>query len=381
MPAQAQHAMLPKATHDERSRQEYAKSMRAYVTETLTPGNRTIYDKHVVPAYLRTHNHPPETRKDVRESMLREPYHQTWSAMMRTTQELMWDSIGDSVERQLGDLMEAAKSNGGAKGSLTLDPALKLPNYVTAVDIHCMPGNYTSDLGPDDVFAGALYDRGVYIYMMGGMGPYNAATGESLINYLNKEYPKFRPARILDMGCAVGHSTLPYVYAYPAAEVHAIDVGAAMLRYGHGRAEAFGKAVHFSQQNAEHTNFPDGHFDLIVSHIALHETSNRAVRNMMRESRRLLAPGGLALHLEVPPFYDKDPFDQYLTDWDTHFNAEPFIGTLHDLSREDLMREAGFAASEVICEDIPMQVYMDGSGGNYSHHVGPNLCVFGGSKD
>lgn len=380
MPSQAQHAMLPKATHDEHSRQEYAKSMRAYVTGTLTPGNRVIYDGRVLPAYMRSHNHPPETRKEVREGMLAEPYHQVWSAMMRTTQEMMWDSIGDSIERQLGDLVETAKPNGRTKGSLTLDPKLKMPPYLTAVDIHCMPGNYTADLCEDDVFAGALYDRGVGIYMMGGMGPYNAGTGETLIAHLKKEYPGFRPARILDMGCAVGHSTLPYVDAYPDAEVHAIDVGAAMVRYAHGRAESLGKAVHFSQQDAEHTNFPDGHFDLIVSHIFLHETSNRAVRNMMSESRRLLAPGGLALHLEVPPFYDKDPYDQYLTDWDTHFNAEPFVGTLHDLSREELMGEAGFASAEIIVEDIPMQAYVVGGGGNYSHHVGPNLCVFGGRK-
>jgi SAM-dependent methyltransferase len=380
MPTQAQHAVLPKATHDENARQEYAKSMRAYVTGTLTPGNRVIYERRALPAFLRTHNYPPETRKEVRDVMLREPYHQVWSAMMRTTQEMMWDSIGDSIERQLGELVETAKPNGRAKGSLTLDGDLKMPRYVTAVDIHCMPGNYTGDLCEDDVFAGALYDRGVYLYMMGGMGPYNASTGETLIGYMKTEHPAFRPARILDIGCSVGHSTLPYVDAFPEAEVHAIDVSAAMVRYAHGRAEALGKAVHFAQQNAEHTNYPGGHFDLIVSHIMLHETSNRALRNIMRESRRLLAPGGLALHLEVPAFGGKAPFDQYLTDWDTHFNAEPFIGTLHDLPREDLMREAGFGGGEIIVADVPIQIYADGGGGNYSHHVGPNMCVFGGRK-
>ncbi|MCL6753034.1 methyltransferase domain-containing protein [Nostoc sp. CCCryo 231-06] len=61
---------------------------------------------------------------------------------------------------------------------------------------------------------------------------------------------------------SIGNSTLPYVDGFPDAEVHAIDVGAPMLRYAHARAESLGKRVHFSQQNAEQTNFPDESFDL-----------------------------------------------------------------------------------------------------------------------
>ena len=34
-----------------------------------------------------------------------------------------------------------------------------------------------------------------------------------------------------------------------------------MLRYGHARAEAMGATIHFSQQNAECTDFADGSFD------------------------------------------------------------------------------------------------------------------------
>ena len=170
-------------------------------------------------------------------------------------------------------------------GSLTLNPNVGLPPYLTAVDIHCMPGNYTTELAEDDVFAGALYDRGVYVYFMGGLGSYNQVVGEQLLAYINQSQPGFQPKRILDMGCSVGHSTLPYTAAYPEAEIHAIDVGAAMLRYAHGRAESLGCKVHFSQQNAEHTDFADESFDLVVSHIMMHETSNRAIRNIMQESR------------------------------------------------------------------------------------------------
>ena len=42
------------------------------------------------------------------------------------------------------------------------------------------------------------------------------------------------------------------------ANVTGIDVGAALLRYAHGRAESMGAAVHFSQQDAEHTALGTG---------------------------------------------------------------------------------------------------------------------------
>jgi len=380
MSMQARHAMLPRTTHDEESRQIFMKSMREHVTGTVTAGNKTVYEGAAKKAFRREQGREPASRQEVRKLMAGQPYHQYWSAFMRTTQEMMWDSIGDTLDRERDDLQARARRNEKGKGTLRLDPNLALPRYVTAVDIHCMPGNYTTDIAPDDVTAGALYDRGVYLYMMGGMGKTNELCGTTLIDHLKASYPDFKPKRILDMGCAVGHSTVPYVDAYPGAEVHGIDVGAPMVRYAHARAEGMGKPVHFSQQNAEHTDFPDQSFDLIVSHIALHETSSKAMRNIMKECRRLLRPGGMALHLEVPPFEDKDPFDQYLTDWDTHYNAEPFIGTLHDTDLRKLMTDAGFGHNEIIMDMVPVYVKQDDGNGNFTHHVGGVFMAHGGKR-
>ncbi len=380
MSLQAHHPMLPQPTHDEESRQIFMKSMREHVTGTVTAGNKTIYEGAAKKTFERAQGRAPRTRQEVRKAMIAEPYHQYWSAFMRTTQEMMWDSVGATVARTIDDLNGRAKKRGRTKGTLRLNPNLPLPRYVTAVDIHCMPGNYTTDAAPDDASAGALYDRGVYLYMMGGMGTHNESCGATLVGHLQAYYADFAPRRILDMGCAVGHSTLPYVDAFPDAEVHAVDVGAPMLRYAHARAEGLGKTVHFSQQNAEHTDFPDRSFDLIVSHIALHETSSKAMKNIMAESRRLLRPGGMALHLEVPPFEGKDPFEQYLTDWDTHYNAEPFIGTLHDFDLRQVMQDAGFGHNEVIMDTIPVHVSTDDGNGNYTHHVGGYLLAHGGKR-
>jgi ubiquinone/menaquinone biosynthesis C-methylase UbiE len=104
--------------------------------------------------------------------------------------------------------------------------------------------------------------------------------------------------------------------------------------------------------NAEHTSFPDGHFDMVVSHILLHETSWSALRNIFAECYRLLSPGGYMMHAEVPQYEGLDPFTQFMLDYDTYYNNEPFWGAMHDTDLLELAREVGFAAENVFTEFV-----------------------------
>lgn len=354
MNQQFKHALLPVTTHDELARQNFMQSLKAYIVKQMSPGNKVIYEKVAKPQFEQEHQRPPKNRHEIRQAMLNEPYYRWWSALRRTQQEMMWESVNSSVERQIPELIERANDKGGEWGSLTLDPDFKIPAYQTAVDIHCMPGGYHSEFIEDDVTVGAIYDRGAYLYGMGWLGPLNDDVGLSIVyNYLKTEYPDFQPAKILDMGCSVGHSTLPYVDAYPDAEVHAIDIGAPMLRYAHARAEDLGKRVHFSQQNAERTNFPDESFDLVVSHILLHEMPTPAIRKVMHECYRLLAPGGMMIHGESPLYRDMDAFTAFMSDWLTANNNEPFWSAMRDLDLMAVATEAGFEADNVIQTFVP----------------------------
>ncbi|MHC5824630.1 MAG: class I SAM-dependent methyltransferase, partial [Nostoc sp.] len=309
MAEQFQHAMLPQPTHDELARQNFVQSLNVHIFRNISPGNKVIYEKLAEPKFEEQHQRPPLNRYEIQEVMQHEPYYRWASALKRINQEILWDAVNSSVDRQLPELIERAKDKGGELGTLTLDPNFQIPTHQKAVDIHCMPGGYHSEFTDDDVAAGATYDRGAYVYGVGWLGPLNDDMGLSIVqNYLLAEFPNFRPQKILDMGCSIGNSTLPYVDGFPDAEVHAIDVGAPMLRYAHARGESLGKRVHFSQQNAEQTNFPDESFDLVVSHILLHEIPPPAVRKVMQESYRLLAPGGMMLHLEAPLYHHMDVY-------------------------------------------------------------------------
>ena len=361
MNQQNDHPMLPKADHNELARQDFVFSLKQFVADELASGNRALYQGRVKPALEKEHGRGPN-RHEIRRRLATEPYHQMISSMKRTIQEFTWDSTGESIERQLAALIATAKATRTREkllGSLRLDRDLEIPRYLSAVDIHAMPGNYHTELTEDDVFAGALYDRGVYLFSLGGSGPSHQNYGLSLVSFVKERFPDLKPKRILDMGCTVGFSTIPYVDAFPAAEVHAIDLGAPLLRYAHARAELAGKAVHFSQQNAENTDFDDGSFDLIVSTGVLHETSGKAMPRIMKECFRLLRPGGLMVHGEDPQYSDADPYNAALHDWGTHYNNEPFMSTMHEADLVQLAVDAGFKRAnsfpQIVVRDTPSQ--------------------------
>ena len=96
--------------------------------------------------------------------------------------------------------------------------------------------------------------------------------GKQVADWVKATYPKMKPMRILEMGCTIGQSTVAWKEAFPDAEVYGIDVAGPSLRYAHARAEALGRGIAYSQQDATKTNFPDGFFDIVASHAMIHET-------------------------------------------------------------------------------------------------------------
>ena len=336
------HKALPTTSHDELARQHFVRSFKEHLVTDLHPGLKSAYEKRAKGKFVAEHQREPESIQEVGQVMRQDAHYQAWSSLLRTSQEMMWSSTQIPVQRAIQDLAKQAAET-PAVGSLRLNPDLKIPAYHTAVDIHCQPGGYHTEYIENDVSQGAIYDRGVYIYAMGQMGVDNADMGDSTVAWLKEEHPEFKPSRILDMGCAVGHSTLPYVTGFEHAEVDAIDVAAPMLRYAHARASSKDLAVHFSQQNAELTDFEDNSFDLVVSHILLHETSSAAIKNVIKECYRVLKPGGMMLHVETPPYEGMEPFDTFIFDWDSENNNEPFWRKSHLLDLDALARDSGFS--------------------------------------
>jgi len=342
---QEQHAVLPSATLDEAARQSFINQLGKHVLNEVTPGNKADYEKNVLPAFRRAHGRAPADRHEIRKEMLRRPYYQMTSSFQRTIQEMMWNSVDESIQRQLPELIERAARIGKASklGSLALDPAFEIPAYIKHNDNHATPGGYSADLLPGDVTAGALYDRGGFIYTQGLFGPRMDGIGKAAALMVRQTQPDLRPKKILEIGCTAGGSTGGLAMMFPDAEVHAIDVGAALLRYAHARAQSLGLAIHFHQMSGEALTFAEGSFDLVCCLATLHETSRGAVFNIFKQARRVLKPGGLFLCSELPPYKGVDAWTQFVRDWDTYNNNEPFWGAVHDLELKEAAVAAGFA--------------------------------------
>ena len=363
------HAVFPQSAHDDTARFDFLANLNGYLSTRLSPKVRESWEKRVKPAFEQREGRAPENRHEVRKAMASDSVYQTWSALRRNTMEMRQQAGRGMVLRQLGPLIDKVRQINDSSPGLQLDPSVQVPRYASAVDIHCMPGGYHTELVPGDVLAPANYDSGIFATTGGMLGRWNDGGGQALAQWLKKEYPQFKPRRILDLGCTVGHNAVPLAQAFPEAEVIAIDVAAPMLRYAHARARALGvDNINFRQANAESLDYPDGHFDLISTAMFWHESSSKAMPRKLKEIHRLLADGGLTAHLEQPQYTGMDVYEQFVRDWDTYNNNEPFWGVMHEYDLRRMMADAGFdparyfetTARGVVDRDIFPEAASDG---------------------
>ena len=246
------HEVFPDASLDEIARFNFLANMNRHLAETLGPGNKVAYETRVRPALKRSLGREPETRHEVRAGMNRDPYHRFWSALKRNTMEQRQQAGRSMVLRQIDDLVEKARALNSSNQTLTLDPDLTLPRYVSSVDHHCMPGSYHTSLVDDDISAGANYDCGLFVTTGGALGAFSDGGGVAVANWVRDQHPDFHPKRILDVGCTVGHNLVPIARTFPDAEVIGIDVAAPVLRYAAARAKSLGVTnAQFRQMSAE----------------------------------------------------------------------------------------------------------------------------------
>ncbi len=353
----ARHEMLATPTHDEGSRQRFVVALKQHLNRALRPRHRRAFEEQAAPAWRQEHGSAPETRREIRDAMLANLHYRTWSTLARSAQEAMWDSLADTLSREeprLARSFERLAAKPPCGGTLDLVADFEPPRAMARVEVHLQPGGYALDRHPQDVVAGAYYETGGNLYAFGqGIGSRDSKAAH-VQAFLAERHPGLAPRRILDMGCSAGSATVPYALAFPDAEVHGIDIGAGMLRYAHARAESLGARVHFHQMDAAATRFGNGYFDLVVSHNMLHEVSDHSRRGAMRESFRLLAPGGVCVHQDVPlRFEGLDEFARFDYSWDAAYNNEPYWEVYANADLRADLEAAGFAPDLIHVGHLP----------------------------
>ncbi len=342
-------------TADEFARQRFCSALRRHAIQEMAGALQQDFATRVRPA--------AEARgvdlagwRAIDRAMAAEPSYRFYSSVRYNAQEMCFQSVQPQVERALPAMIEVARDAATlnpAGGSLRLDPTLAAPRYVDALDVHLMPGCFHTEHTDDDVAQGAVASLGSRVFTANQSHRSWGGVARVIARWLKTEHPGFTPRRMLDIGTSSGKNLLPYVEAFPGLEAHGVDVAAPLLRYGHALAGHEGVALHFSQQNAEAMDFPDGHFDLIVSSFFFHEIPVKAARRVLAECRRLLAPGGIMVHQELPASHLVDAYEDYFWNWDTLNNNEPSYTAWRAEDHEALCAAAGFDPAKAFAAILP----------------------------
>ena len=232
------------------------------------------------------------------------------------TQDLSWKGIKQLFDGQQDTCLaklHAAEKRG--PGTLELDRSFPVPDYAKH-EIHIMPGGYVGD-----PLGGYVYHYGTNAFYMGDNDQDEIQTA---VANAAPTPGNGKVRRILEIGCSIGQTTVALKRRFPDAEVWGIDVGGPMVHYAHMRATDLGVNVNFRQGLAEATGFPDGHFDMVVSYILLHEVPNTINTKIMREVSRVLRGGGT--YYPVDFFTSrpapKDAYRLFHHWWDHRWNNE-----------------------------------------------------------
>jgi SAM-dependent methyltransferase len=109
--------------------------------------------------------------------------------------------------------------------------------------------------------------------------------------------------RVLDVGCGTGSLTIAAARAAgPTGRVVGIEPGIEMIERARGKAKRSRLPIEFVATAGEALPFPDGSFDVVLISLVLHQLPSDALHATMAQVRRILAPGGrlLAVDLGTP---------------------------------------------------------------------------------
>jgi 2-polyprenyl-3-methyl-5-hydroxy-6-metoxy-1,4-benzoquinol methylase len=334
--------------HNEAARQAFVGSFKRFVNFDVEGALAPVLE-----AESANSKAPPTDRAGAACLLEPHPLYQLWASLTYHSQNMMWDAVQDTTDRIVDAQVNAFTTLAGAatrKGSIALSDKLVVKAPIATTEIHRQPGGYWRERRRNDVEAALNYAGTVDLYRrakgMSTAGPPSTdAMGRFVAGVAQRYAPDLQPRAILDMGCGTGEETLAYKRTWPDAQVCGIDCARPFIRFAHAHAEANGVAVDFAEMDAGATRFADASFDLIVSIIMFHETTRAQVHDILRENWRLLRPGGLVLHLDVPYQPHRMPLVKQVTNhWQVRHNGEPFWTGFAELDMSEELLRAGFDA-------------------------------------
>ena len=222
-------------------------------------------------------------------------------------------------------------------------PQLTYPDYYLTSFHAYDEGNLSWDAALEvEVAAYAVHAR-----IWPGAGAQGDAQLRQSYHDVVKEKVTIEPKDILDVACSVGMSTFALQELYPSANITGIDLSPYFLAVAQYNARQRHVQINWKHAAAEATGLPDASFDLVSSFLLFHELPQTAAKQILREARRLLRPGGYLTIMDMNPrseIYAKMP-PYILT---LLKSTEPYLDEYFTLDIEQALVEAGFHVPTMI---------------------------------
>lgn len=129
----------------------------------------------------------------------------------------------------------------------------------------------------------------------GSIPPYPNREHVDFLDFAFEQMGSLSGRRILEVGCGTG--SLAVYLALRGADVVGLDVSEGALSVSRSRALANGveSRVDFLLHPVETLDHPDAHYDIVIGNQVLHHL---VLDEAMRNVRRMLSPGGIAVFCE-----------------------------------------------------------------------------------
>lgn len=267
---------------------------------------------------------PPTGESGSQTHLIRElPSYRLFSWLERGAQKMLWRAVAAAVDAA------SPAANVNSTSTLTLDPALQLPDWYTRHDIHVQPGGVWSSNRN-----ALIYELGAKLVMLGENEDYAFHRLFADTAIPTRDYD-----RIVDLGCGFGKSTWPFKQKFPDADVIGVDLSAPCLILAKQRADERQLGITFIQADATATPFPAGTVDLLTATMLIHEMPEEELKRLFIETARLLAPGGQVRILDFQ--FTGDKFRDFAMIEHGTRNNEPYLPPMMAANLVQMATEAG----------------------------------------
>ena len=142
---------------------------------------------------------------------------------------------------------------------------------------------------------------------------------------------------ILDVGAGTGLMSAFFQEKYPEAKITLVDISEDMLKKAEERFEG-NENISFLNADFAAVDFPENHYDLVVSGLAIHHLPNKLKQQLFGKIAKTLKTGGWFINADQVLGATALAEKVYTENWKDHVQQSPYLTEEEKLSAFDRIK-------------------------------------------